>query len=186
MIVAIGVPVVQSLEAGSGVPGDTVVALMAAGAFAGLLWWSDFDRPQPALERFAGTLPDNQRGRFVRDVYTYAHAPLVAGIVLSAAVLEKITLHPTEPLALPFRMMLFGGLALVVVGDVAAVARTFRLIARERIAAAAVLLLLVVLSGRWDGIVLLVAVDLVILGTLVTEHLRIEHPSAAAAAPGGP
>lgn len=184
MIVAIGVPVVQSLEAGSGVPGDTVVALMAAGAFAGLLWWSYFDRPQPALERFAGTLPDNQRGRFVRDVYTYAHAPLVAGIVLSAAALEKITLHPTEPLGLAFRIMLFGGLALAVIGVTTAVLRTFRLLALERIAATAVLFLLVFFSGGWDGIVLLITVDLVILGTLVTEHLRIEHPSTAA--PGGP
>jgi low temperature requirement protein LtrA len=183
VIVAIGVPVVQSLEAGAGVPGATVVALMAAGAFAGLLWWSYFDRPQPALEHFAGTLPDSQRGRFVRDVYTYAHAPLVAGIVLSAAALEEITLRPTEPLGLAFRVMLFGGLALAVVGVTAAVLRTFRLLAMERIAATAVLLFLVLFSGGWDGIVLLITVDLVILGTLVAEHLRIEHPSSSATAP---
>ncbi len=91
VIVAIGVPVVRSLEKGVGVPGATVVALIAAGAFAGLLWWSYFDRPQPGLEHFAAGLPDSERGRFVRDVYTYAHAPLVAGVVLSAAALEQIT-----------------------------------------------------------------------------------------------
>ena len=102
VIVAIGVPVVQSLEQGVGVPGPTVVALVASGAFAGLLWWSYFDRPQPALEHFAANLPDNDRGRFVRDVYTYAHAPLVAGVVLSAAALERITVHPTDPCPWPF------------------------------------------------------------------------------------
>lgn len=176
VIVAIGVPVVRSLEEGVGVPGATVVALIAAGAFAGLLWWSYFDRPQPGLEHFAEGLPDSERGRFVRDVYTYAHAPLVAGVVLSAAALEEITLHPTDPLPLAFRVMLFGGLGLVVVGVSAAVLRAFGAVAVERIVAAAVLLLLVLLSANWDGIAFLVAVDLVILLTLVAEHLRVERP----------
>ncbi len=176
VIVAIGVPVVQSLEKGVGVPGSTVVALIAAGAFAGLLWWSYFDRPQPGLEHFATGLPGRERGRFVRDVYTYAHAPLVAGVVLSAAALEEITLHPTDPLPLAFRVMLFGGLGLAVVGVSAAVLRAFGAVAVERIIAAAVLLLLALISANWDGIAFLVAVDLVILLTLIAEHLRVERP----------
>jgi low temperature requirement protein LtrA len=178
VIVAIGVPVIVSLEEGTGVPGSTVAALVASGAFAGLLWWGYFDRPQPALEHFAEKLPAAERGRFVRDVYTYAHAPLVAGIVLSAAALEEVTLHPTDPLPLAFRLMLFGGLALVVVGVVASIVRAFGVIARERVVAASILLVVVLISGSWDGIVLLVAVDAVLLATLVAEHRRIERPSA--------
>ena len=76
-----------------------------------------------------------------------------------------------------FRVMLFGGLSLTVVGVSAAVFRTFRAIAVERLVAAAVLLALVFASASWDGIVFLVAVDLVILSTLVAEHLRIERPA---------
>ncbi len=72
--------------------------------------------------------------------------------------------------------MLFGGLGLVVVGVSAAVLRAFGAVAIERIVAAAVLLLLVLLSANWDGIAFLVAVDLVMLLTLVAEHLRVERP----------
>jgi low temperature requirement protein LtrA len=176
VIVAIGVPVVQALDNGTGLPGSTIVGLVASGAFAGLLWWAYFDRPQHALEHYAEELPPAERGRFVRDVYTYAHAPLVAGIVLSAAALEEITLHPTDPLPYAFRLMLFGGLALTVVGVAAAVGRTFHVVARERVVAAAVLLVLVLVAEPWDGVVLLVVVDAVLLATLVAEHHRIEHP----------
>ncbi len=175
VIVAIGIPVVASLEDGKGIPGDTVIALIAAGVFAGLLWWSYFDRPQPAIEHYVEQLPDRERGRFVRDVYTYAHAPLVAGVILSAAALEEITLHPGDALPLAFRLMLFGGLALSMTGVAAAILRTFGVIARERLAAAVVLFLLAIASTELDGVVLLIAVDAVILATLVVEHLRIEH-----------
>ena len=176
VIVAIGIPVVRSLEEGAGVPGSTVVALVAAGVFAGLLWWSYFDRPQRAIEHFLESVPAADRGRFVRDVYTYAHAPLVAGIVVSAAALEEVTLHPSDPLPYAFRLMLFGGLALGVLGIAAAVARTFGAVATERLVAVVVLLGLVLVAGSWSGIALLVAVDAVLLLTLAIEHVRIEHP----------
>jgi low temperature requirement protein LtrA len=174
VIVAIGIPVVKALEKGAGVPGSTVVALVAAGSFAGLLWWSYFDRPQPAIEHFVETLPAAERGRFVRDVYTYAHAPQVAGIVLSAAALEEITLHPNDPLPLAFRVMLFAGLALVLGGVAIAVMRTFRVIAKERLIAAAVLLAVALGSASWDGVALLIVINLVLLAGLLVEHQRIE------------
>lgn len=180
VIVAIGIPVVSNLEAGAGIPGSTVIALAASGAFAGLLWWAYFDRPQPALEHFAETLSHDDRGRFVRDVYTYAHAPLVAGIVLSAAALEEITLHPSDPLALEFRVMLFGGLALSIFGIATAVFRAFRVLAKERMVAGVVLLVVAIGAGELDGVALLIVVDIVILITLVIEHLRIEKPRTAA------
>ena len=50
VIVAVGVPVVESLEDGKGLPGRTLAALVAAGTFACLLWWAYFDRVNPALE----------------------------------------------------------------------------------------------------------------------------------------
>ena len=87
VIVALGVPVVAGLEAGEGLPARTVIALAAAGVFAGLLWWAYFDRPGPALEHRAGGIDDaNARGRFVRDVYGWYHAPIaVLALVLGIA-----------------------------------------------------------------------------------------------------
>jgi low temperature requirement protein LtrA len=176
VVVAIGVPVVQALQAGEGLPGTTVAALLASGLFAGLLWWSYFDRVGPALEHRGERIDgDAERGRFVRDVYTWAHAPIVAGIILAAAALEEITVHPSDDVDLAFRTMLLGGLALGVVGIAAAVWRAFRTIARERIVAAVAIALVLLLGGSVNGTVLLVTVDLLIAATLAAEHARIEH-----------
>jgi low temperature requirement protein LtrA len=176
VIVAIGLPVVRGLEAGEGLPGRTVLALVAAGAFAGLLWWGYFDRPGPALEhRAAGISGDAERGRYVRDVYTWAHAPIVAGIVLSAAALEEITLHPKDAVPVAFRVMLLGGLAMAILGIGVAIWRAFRVVVRERVVAAVVIAAVLALGGSIDGVGLLLAVDLVIAATLVVEHLRVER-----------
>lgn len=176
VIVAIGAPVVESLEAGEGLTGATVVALAASGAFAALLWWAYFDRPGPALEHRASEIEgDVAQGRFARDVYTSAHALIVAGIIVAAAALEEIALHPDEAVDLAFRMMLGGGLALTVAGVAAGVWRAFHVVARERLVAAVVLAGLLAVGSSWDGVVLLVAVDVVILVTLVVEHIRIER-----------
>ena len=176
VVVAIGVPVVQALEAGEGLPGSTVVALVASGVFAGLLWWGYFDRVGPALERRAERIDgDAERGRFVRDVYTWAHAPIVAGIILAAAALEEITLHPSDEVTVAFRMMLLGGLALGAFGIAAAVWRAFRAVARERIAAAVAIALVLLFGGSLKGTVILVTVNLFIAATLAIEHARIER-----------
>ncbi len=126
VIVAIGLPVFAALEAEEGIPGRTIIALVAAGAFAALIWWGYFDRPGPALEHRAESVAEHERGRYARDVYTWAHAPIVVGIILSAAALEEITLHPTHALALPFRAMLIGGLGLLACGVVLAIRRAVR------------------------------------------------------------
>ena len=135
VIVALGIPVVEVLtdDERGGLPAETVMALVLAGVFACLLWWGYFDRPLPALEHRHGQHDDpRERGRYARDVYTYLHSPIVGGVVMTAAALEEITLHPTEPLDEPFRWLLAGGLALYLLGVVAAIHRAFAKIAVER------------------------------------------------------
>lgn len=175
VIVAIGLPVVEALEETAGLPAMNMIALVASGAFACLLWWSYFDRPGPALEhRAEGIDGDVARGRFVRDVYTWAHAPVVAGIILAAAALEEIALHPEDQVDVSFRMMLVGGIALFMAGVAVAVWRAFRVAARERIVCAVAVALVVGLAGSLDGIYLLVLVVVVIAATLVAEQVRVE------------
>jgi low temperature requirement protein LtrA len=176
VIVALGIPIVENLDDGV-LPVETFAALVAAGMFAGLLWWSIFDRPLPALEHRHELIVDvRARGRFARDVYTYAHLPIVAGIILSAAALEQITLYPKDGLAEPFRWMLIGGLASNLGGVAIAIAIAFRVVTTERLAAAAVLAVLVGVSGELQGLTLLILVDLVLFVMLVAEHVRIERP----------
>ena len=59
-------------------------------------------------------------------------------------------------------------------GITLAVYRAYRIIAKERVVALAAIAVLALISGSWDGVWLLVAVDVVIFAALVAEHLRIE------------
>lgn len=165
-----------------------MLALGGAGVFAGTVWWSYFDRPGPALEHRAEGVEDagNNRGRYARDVYTAAHAPVVAGIILAAAGLEEIALHPDEPVPSAFLAMLGGGLALGAAGVAAAVARAFGIVARERIGAALGIAALLALLRDVDGALLLVVVDAVLILGLVLEHLRVERPHRAERRPAAP
>ena len=179
VIVAIGLPVVDSLEAGEGVPARTLVALAASAVFASLVWWGYFDRPGPALEHRGQQLDEADRGRYVRDVYTLGHVWIVAGIILSATALETIALHPAEPVSVAFRAMFAGGLALAVAGVAFGVWVAFRVVAVERVAFVVALVLLILALGSLDGLWILIGVDVLIALTLVVEHRRIERPAPA-------
>ncbi len=175
VIVAIGLPVVEALEEGEGIPGSALTALIASGAFACLLWWAYFDRINPALEhRHEGHEDPQDRGMYARDVYTYGHLPIIAGIVLIAAALEEITLHPSESLGVAFRWMLYAGLVLYFGGVALSVWRAFRVIARERVASLVLLLVPAALAGTISGLALLVVTNVLLLGVLIAEHFRIE------------
>lgn len=176
IIVAIGIPVVEQLGTGAGLSGSTLLALIGSGALAGILWWSYFDRVGPALEhRGEGVEGDRARGRYARDVYTIGHAVIVGGVILAAAALEEITLHPSDEVPDRFKTMLFGGLALMLVGVVACIWRAFGVLARERAVSIAAVGLVVIVAGSINGIVLLFALDLLLVAMLAVEHARIEH-----------
>ena len=177
VIVAIGIAVSNSLDDG-GLDGSTRIGLLAAGVFAGLLWWSYFDRVLPALEHKAEELDGQPRGPYARDVYTWSHAPIIGGVVAAAAAVEEILLHPSDPLYAEFRTMFVVGLALMWGGIAIAVFRAWGVIARERLVGLAVIALLAAVAGSWDGVWLLVAADVVIFAALVIEHLRVEGGSS--------
>ena len=175
VIVAIGIPVVALLDKGEGLALATAAALLASGAFAGLMWWAYFDRPSPGLEHGASQQSKRDAGQYIRDVYTWAHAPVVAGIILSAAALEEIALHPRDPVPLSFRLMLAGGLFLFLIGIYVAVWRAFRAQARERLLGAVVIGAILLLGASLEGFLLLILVVLVMFVVLVIEHRRVER-----------
>jgi low temperature requirement protein LtrA len=174
VIVALGNSVAIPLQENGGFPASSVLALVAAGVFAGLLWWAYFDRVQPAFEHRAEETAPLDRGRFARDVYTYAHAPIVAGVILSAVAMEEMALHPSDPLDAAFRAMAAGGMVLYFGGVGIGVYRAFGAFARERFVAVIAICLLMLFGSDIDGVVLLVSIDAILLATLVLEHLRIE------------
>ncbi len=154
---------------------QTLVTLSAAGVFAGLLWWSYFDRPMPAWEHAADQLDVVPRGRFARDVWSLWHIPIVLGIIMAAAGLEEITLHPDDSLPGAFRLLLAGGLIMFLGGIAGAVWRAFRIVGWERlVATAAIVAIIVGLDVR--GIVLVLLVDAALLVMLVVEASRVDDP----------
>ena len=181
VIVATGLPVVEALSEGEGLPGETVTAMVAAATFACLIWWSYFDRPVPALEHHSEQLEGRGRSRFARDVYTYAHAPLIGGVILAAAALEEIALHPSDDVPGAFQWMLWGGLACIQAAMLLAAWRAWRVYATERLITLA-LVGVVILLG-FNGVITVILVDIVILVMLVVEHIRIESHAEEDPAP---
>lgn len=181
IIVAIGIAVVDSLSESDGLPTDTIVALTTAGILAGLLWWSYFDRVVPALEHRCLELTGRDRAHLVADAYTLFHIFIVGGIIAGAAATEEILLHPRDAVHGEFLVMLVAGFGLFFGGIAAAAYRAYRVLAKERLAAMVAIILLTILGRNWDGVVILIAVDLVLLVTLIAEHRRVEAPSAAVA-----
>ena len=175
VIVAIGIPVVAALEENGSLSLATISALLASGAFAGLMWWAYFDRPSPGLEFAASKLDGRSAGRFIRDVYTWAHAPIVAGVIVAAAALEEIALHPRDEVPLEFRVMMATGLFLFLIGVYLAVWRAFRAQARERLTGALVIAGIVFAGGSIEGLNLLTLVVITMFVVLVIEHRRIER-----------
>jgi len=150
------------------------------------MWWAYFDRPSPGLEFAAARLDSQAAGQYVRDVYTWAHAPIVAGIILAAAALEEIALHPRDVVPLEFRAMMAGGLFLFLIGVFLAVWRAFRAQARERLVGALVIAGLILGGSSLEGLNLLTLVVVVLFVVLVIEHRRVERLLLSAELEGEP
>ncbi|MEM7091412.1 MAG: low temperature requirement protein A [Actinomycetota bacterium] len=178
VIVAIGISVTNGFDDG-GLTANIRLGLFAAGIFAGLLWWSYFDRVLPALEHRAESLDNASRGRFARDVYTWGHAPIIGGVIVAAAAGEEILLHPSDHLHSEFRWMFAIGIAMFLCGIGITVYRSFQVVAKERLVGLGVIVVLCMISGSWEAVWLLVAVDVVLLVVLLVEHYRVEkRPNA--------
>ena len=125
--------------------------------------------------------PPAERGRFARDVYSYAHAPIVAGVILTAVAFEQMAVHPDEPTPAAFRAMAVVGIAAVLRRHVIAVYRAFHAVAKERLVAIGAVAILMVVAGDVDGVWLIVLIDVIVFTMLATEHLRIEGRASATA-----
>jgi low temperature requirement protein LtrA len=174
VIVALGLAVAEPLSGGEGFSAEIVVALVATGVAAGMLWWSYFDRVQPSLEHRAEELEGQARGWFFRDAYTYAHAPIVAGIILIAVGFEEAALHPTSPVPVAYRAILFGGVGLFVLGIALAAYRAFHAVAAERLAVLVIIGGVLFAGGSIDAVWLIVIIDVIGIAGLTAEHYRIE------------
>lgn len=168
-IIAVGATVAQF---GLDLTGAATVGLALA-LIAGL-WWSYFDSYQAAAEEaLARTADLRRRGRLARDVFTFAHFPVVAGIVVFAAGVEEAVQAPGDPFA-PFGLTaVSAGIAAVLLGLGAAHLRaTGRLLVERALAAAAVVALALGPGSRVSALTLLCALAGVLGLALAVEAAR--------------
>jgi low temperature requirement protein LtrA len=132
VIIALGESIVAI---GVGAAGVSLTAGIVSAAVLGIvvivtLWWAYFDVYAVLAQQQLSTTSGATRVRFARDVYTYLHLPMIAGIVLFALGLKKTIEEVDEGLEAVPAVALCGGLALYFLAHVALRVRQVYLIRR--------------------------------------------------------
>ena len=146
IIIALGESIVVTGATASGAGLTTTVALCLVIAFVETvaLWWLYFGA---AAERARGKIAACENpGRIARDAYTYAHLPIIAGIIATAVGTELLIADPHEAPAAIGAAMILGGPALFLLGESLFGWRVTSAASAKRMAVAALLVLLVPLG----------------------------------------
>ena len=132
VIVALGESIIAIGVGASDVPltfGPVTAAILGIVVVAAL-WWAYFDVMAVLAHRTLAQTSGATRARLARDLYSYLHLPMIAGIVLFALGLEETIRHVGEPLATIPAVALCGGLSLYFLTHVAQRIRLVRFIRR--------------------------------------------------------
>jgi low temperature requirement protein LtrA len=177
MIVALGESVVAIGIGAEGLPLDagTIAAVVLGITVICTLWWSYFDWVIFVAQARLADATGAERAELARDLYSYLHLPMVAGIVLFALGLEETIAHFAEPLELIPAIGLSGGLALYFAAHVAMRLRIGGGWGHGRPAATAVLIALVPVAARAPALMALALVTVVCVALIAYEALRYPY-----------
>ena len=81
-----------------------------------LMWWLYFGWWQAGMEHQLTIATGSAQPRLARDAYSLLHFVLLAGVILVAAGIEEMVLHPEEPLPTVVRLTLALGIVLYLGG----------------------------------------------------------------------
>lgn len=125
VIIALGESLIAAGVATSDVDRGPLFALTTAAAVIATssLWWTYFGTLQSRLEQTMARQDDRSRGGFARDVFSFWHAAVVAGVIGVAVAFEEAVAHPDEALGSGAALALTVGAALYLGGLAAASAR---------------------------------------------------------------
>ncbi len=115
------------------------------------------------------------RGPLARDVFTYFHYPVVLGIIFYAVAAKKTLEHPLDPLSEAGRWALGLGVAIYLSSFALMRFRVIRRIAWERLAAAAVAVVVAVALDGTDAILTLGVVIAVLVASVAVETFRLRE-----------
>ena len=136
VIIALGETIVLTGSTTAGLDLDTARIVAFGLAFLGTaaLWWLYFDYVARIAERRLELAAD--RTRLARDAFTYLHAAIVAGVVLSAVGDELVIAHPTDVLPGAEVAVVVAGPALYLLAHVALRLRMTGTISAKRLVGA--------------------------------------------------
>src|SRR5262245_57447675 len=178
IIIALGESIVAIGIGASGVPLEAAVvaAALLAMTVACALWWSYFDWVIYVSQARLADATGEERAILARDMYSYLHLPMVAGIVLFALGVKTTLGHVHEPLDVISAVGLCGGLALYFAGHVADRLRTGGGWGHGRPVATVVLLALIPLATSVPAFVAIALPAAVCVALIAYEALR--YPNA--------
>jgi low temperature requirement protein LtrA len=172
--VAIGVGVAQEP-----ISWVIVTASVLGLILASALWWAYFDVSALLGEHALATEPVETRARLARNAYSFAHLPLVLGIVLVAFGLKEVLLYVsdssehslTDPLPGVALAALVGGVVLYLLGHVVFKWLTVHTVSVVRLAAAGALLLTIPLIAGQPALVQLGVVAFLVACAVLVESV---------------
>jgi low temperature requirement protein LtrA len=177
VIVALGESVVAIGIGAAHLPVDLALASVAVLGLllAACLWWAYFGGDDRRAEQALAAVPHDRRGWVAVQAFGYCHLLMLLGIIALAAGLKDAIGNAFEPLDLAHALLLAGGVAVFLAGDIL-FRRTLRIGPARHRAAAAVLALATVPAGLAVSAVL----QLTVLGIVLAGSLAAESPVARA------
>ena len=174
VIIALGESIVLAGATASdtGLGLEVVAALLLAFLSSTALWWLYFGQVAGRVLAGIRGARAEQRGKIGRDIYTYLHLPIVAGIVLVAVADELVIAHPSEPLHSSGALVAFGGPALFLAGLMACAARLGHAQSLPRAGVVIALLAAVPLAAGADGLLASAALTAVLAALVIAEQAR--------------
>ena len=180
VIIALGESIVAIGVGASGEPLDSgrIAAALLGMAVIAALWWSYFDWliyiTLARLEEATGV----ERAALARDLYSYLHLPMVAGIVLFALGLKTTLANVNSPLPTIPAVGLCGGLALYFLAHVVGRLRLGGGLGRGRPVTTIALVALLPVAIRVPALAALGLVAAACAGLILYEALRHRYERA--------
>lgn len=149
-----------------------IVGALLGVAVAGALWWAYFDSAAMAVARKLRDAAPAEQVRIAVDAYSYAHLPMVAGILFFAFGVETTLAHRHAHLSGLAATTLSGGVALYLLALNVFMWLGGRWISTPRLVAAAILVALVPVATVLPALLSLGLVALVACGLIAYENVR--------------
>ncbi len=172
VIIALGESLIAGGVALSGLDRDLAFAVgtIAAVAVVCAAWWIYFGLAKEAMEEHLESTSIEDSGRTARDVYSFGHLPIIAGIIGLAVGIEQILGHADESLSGEALVALVLGVWLYLGGVAFGLYRSGdRRLVAWLAAAAAAAVAVVAAAPVSTGLVALVAVAIVLAAFAVVE-----------------